>query len=53
MDIRLVPENDPQRLINLVKHHIAEQGYHFINNEPTEEERMKYDKLILFNYQYL
>lgn len=53
MDIRLVPESDPQRLINLVKHHIAEQGYHFVNNEPTEEERMKYDKLISFNYQYL
>jgi acetylornithine deacetylase/succinyl-diaminopimelate desuccinylase-like protein len=53
LDIRLVPENDPQRLINLVKEHIASLGYHFVNNEPTKSERMKYDRLISFDYQYL
>ncbi len=50
MNIRLVKETDAQRMVNLVKQHIIKQGFHIVENLPTEEERMKYPKIIRFNY---
>ncbi|MEM1134802.1 MAG: M20/M25/M40 family metallo-hydrolase [Bacteroidota bacterium] len=50
IDVRLVLESDPERLINLIKKHIEAQGFHLITGEPTEEERMKYPKLVAFEY---
>jgi len=46
MDIRLVRESDPDRLIRLLMEHILEQGFHFVHDSPTEEERLKYAKLV-------
>lgn len=46
IDIRLVPESDPERLFALVRKHIEDQGYHILDAEPTDEERVKYPKLI-------
>ncbi len=47
IDVRLVRENDPERLIELIRRHIKDQGYHFIEGEkPTEEERLEHSKLI-------
>jgi acetylornithine deacetylase/succinyl-diaminopimelate desuccinylase-like protein len=48
IDIRLVPSSDPQRLIGLVRKHVESQGYYLVENEPTEEERMKYPKIASF-----
>ena len=48
IDIRLVPESDPDHLIKAVKAHIKGQGYHIIDHEPTKKERMKYPKLLYF-----
>ncbi len=48
IDIRTVMENDPERLIHLVKSHIQAQGYYLVDREPTEEERMKYDRIAFF-----
>jgi acetylornithine deacetylase/succinyl-diaminopimelate desuccinylase-like protein len=45
LDIRLVPSSDPQRLINLVRKHVEDQGYYLVATEPTEEERMKYPRI--------
>ena len=45
IDIRLVPSSNPQRLIDLVRKHVENQGYYIVSNEPTEEERMKYPKI--------
>ena len=45
IDIRLVPSSNPQRLIDLVRKHVENQGYYIVVNEPTEEERMKYPKI--------
>jgi len=50
IDIRLVVESDPDRLINLIKNHIKGKGYYIVNKEPTDEERKKYDKIILIKY---
>lgn len=46
IDIRLVPESDPERIFELVKEHIRNQGFHMLDQDPTEEERMTYPKLI-------
>ena len=49
LDIRLVMESDPERLVRLVKEHIEQQGYHLIDHQPTDEERTQYPKLAFFS----
>ena len=49
IDVRLVPESDPERLIGLIRQHIIDQGYHIVEGrELTEEERMKYNRIAFF-----
>lgn len=50
LDMRLVPESDPERLFALIQDHIKKQGFHIISDEPTDEERMMYPKLLRMNY---
>ena len=49
MNIRLVKETEGERMVKMVRDHIASQGYHMIEGKPTEAERAKYDKIIRFN----
>jgi acetylornithine deacetylase/succinyl-diaminopimelate desuccinylase-like protein len=49
MNIRLVKESKGERMVKLVRDHIIDQGYHLVDTEPTEEERMKYTKIARFN----
>jgi acetylornithine deacetylase/succinyl-diaminopimelate desuccinylase-like protein len=49
IDIRLVLESDPDRLINLVKKHIESQGYHVMDRKPTSRERAQHPKICQFN----
>lgn len=52
LDIRLVIESEPERLVGLVRQHILDQGFHIIKGEtPTDDERADYDKLISFDYE--
>ncbi|KZN62124.1 hypothetical protein N473_21500 [Pseudoalteromonas luteoviolacea CPMOR-1] len=46
LDIRLVQESNPDRLIQLVKKHIEGLGYFVIDRLPTHEERMKYPYIV-------
>ncbi|HUR65217.1 MAG TPA: M20/M25/M40 family metallo-hydrolase, partial [Chitinophagaceae bacterium] len=46
LDLRLVPGNDWQRQQQKVIDHIKVQGYHVTGQDPTDEERMKYSKII-------
>ena len=46
LDLRLVVESDGTRLKNLVKDHIAKQGFKVLDHEPSKEERMQYDKIV-------
>ncbi len=48
IDVRLVLETDPVRLLNLIKEHIAAQGYFVIIREPTEQERLTHEKIATF-----
>ncbi len=46
LDLRLVLGNEVDKQINKVTRHIEKNGFHVIDHEPTDEERLKYSKLI-------
>jgi acetylornithine deacetylase/succinyl-diaminopimelate desuccinylase-like protein len=46
LDLRLVSGNEVDKQINKVIKHIEKNGFHVIDHEPTDEERLKYSKLI-------
>ncbi|MBO0938433.1 M20/M25/M40 family metallo-hydrolase [Fibrella sp. HMF5335] len=46
LDLRLVPESDPNRLIALVRQHIEKKGYTILDHDPTEAERAAHPRLI-------
>ena len=48
IDVRLVLESDPERLITLIKNHAESQGYLVIDREPTEKERLAHAKIVTF-----
>jgi acetylornithine deacetylase/succinyl-diaminopimelate desuccinylase-like protein len=50
IDVRLVLESDPERLIRLIREHVEGLGYHLTTDEPTDEERARYPKLASFTY---
>lgn len=54
IDIRLVPQSDPDYLVGLIKKHIQEKGYYLIeeDREPTDEERQTHGKLASFTFKH-
>lgn len=51
IDVRLVLETEPERLISLIKNHIESQGYLVLEREPTEEERLQNNKIATFVHE--
>lgn len=52
LDIRLVPESDPVYLEMILRKFISDQGYYIIEDRnPTEAERMRYNKIISFGFK--
>ncbi len=49
LDIRLVVESDPYKLIEGVKTHLNRQGFTILDHAPSKEERMRYDRIIQMN----
>ncbi len=49
LDIRLVPESDPERLFELIEDHIENQGFTILDHEPSDEERAKFPKIVQLN----
>ena len=49
LDLRLVLGNDWQRQQQKVVNHIKNQGFYITENEPTDEERKNYGKIIKVN----
>ncbi|GAB5413552.1 MAG: M20/M25/M40 family metallo-hydrolase [Congregibacter sp.] len=52
IDIRLVLESDPLRLIELVSKHIEGQGFHVMDTEPDKKTRMAHEKVATLTYEY-
>lgn len=50
IDMRLVPESDPDRLFSLLKNYVLAEGYHIVEDQPTDTERAEYNKLIALQY---
>ena len=50
IDVRLVLETDPERLVGLIKSHIEEAGYLVLDRTPTREERLEHAKIATFTY---
>ncbi len=48
IDVRLVRESDPERLLGLVRQHIEDQGYYVIDRAPTDEERLVHPLIATF-----
>ena len=48
IDIRLVLESDPDRLISLVSDHIKDQGYYITDRDPTPDERALNERICKF-----
>ncbi|MGD1945361.1 MAG: M20/M25/M40 family metallo-hydrolase [Croceivirga sp.] len=51
IDIRLVLESNPERLIELVENHTADQGFYVIDRVPTKGERLKYPKIATITHE--
>ena len=51
IDVRLVKETDPNRIIKLIKNHIKSQDYYIIDRDPKDNERSRYNKIASFNYR--
>ena len=48
IDVRLVLETNPDRLLKLIEDHVRSQGYYVIDKEPTKEERLSHEKIATF-----
>ena len=45
LDLRLVPGNDPQLMLDLVEAHIRRQGFHIVRQEPDRDTRLAHAKI--------
>ena len=46
IDVRLVKETPADRMVQLVREHIARQGWHVIDAEPDDAARAKYPRIV-------
>ena len=51
IDIRLVKESDPLRLIGLIRDHIENMGFHVIASEPSDDDRATHAKLVKLTHE--
>jgi len=48
IDVRLVRETPADRMVKLVREHIARQGWHIVDEAPDDAARAKYPKIVEF-----
>ena len=51
IDVRLVLESDPERLMQLIREHVQKQGYFVLDREPTKAERLEHAKIATFTHK--
>lgn len=49
IDIRLVKETDPDKMVRRVIDHIRKQGFHVVDKEPDDATRARYSRIIVVN----
>jgi acetylornithine deacetylase/succinyl-diaminopimelate desuccinylase-like protein len=49
LDIRLVKETDPDRMIRRVRDHIRKQGFQIVDKEPDDAARAKYLRVVMLS----
>lgn len=48
LDVRLVAETDGQQQLDKIRAHIEQQGFVVLDREPTDDERLRYAKIVTF-----
>ena len=51
LDIRLVKESDPARLIELLRSHVESLGYTVLDRAPTDAERVKFPRIASLTHE--
>jgi acetylornithine deacetylase/succinyl-diaminopimelate desuccinylase-like protein len=51
LDIRLVKESNPRRLIGLIREHIESLGYVVLEREPADAERLELDRIVTMTHE--
>jgi acetylornithine deacetylase/succinyl-diaminopimelate desuccinylase-like protein len=51
IDFRMVPNQTPARVRELVEAHVRAQGYHIVHAEPTVEERRTHAKIVKLDWE--
>jgi len=51
IDIRLVKESDPERLIRLVREHIESTGYTVLDHAPDDAERRRFPRIVSLRHR--
>jgi acetylornithine deacetylase/succinyl-diaminopimelate desuccinylase-like protein len=51
LDIRLVVESDPERLMELLRTHIESLGYTVLDGPPTGDERGEFDRIVSLDHE--
>ena len=49
IDIRLVKETDPDRMVRRVLDHIRKQGFQIVDKEPDDATRARYPRIVMVN----
>ena len=51
LDIRLVTESDPERLMGLLRAHIESLGYTVLDRAPTGDQRRQFDRVVSLDHE--
>ena len=51
IDIRLVLESDPERLVRLVRKHVEGLGYTVLDQAPSDEERLAHPRIVSMTHE--
>jgi acetylornithine deacetylase/succinyl-diaminopimelate desuccinylase-like protein len=49
IDVRLVKETDPDRMIRRVRDHLRKQGYQVVDKEPDDAARAKFPRIVMLS----
>lgn len=52
IDIRLVKESDPMRLVGLVSEHVAGLGYKVLDHTPDADERLAFPRILTLTHRF-